>query len=312
MSTIKAIQINSYGGAGVLTYADVSKPEALADEILVRIHATAVNPVDWKIREGYLSDWLQHQLPLTLGCEFSGVVAEIGANVKSVKVGDEVYGYASLMRCGAYAEFIVVKENEISAKPTNVDFINAAAIPVGALTAWQALFDYAGLTAGQKVLIHAAAGGVGSLAVQLAKAKGAYVIGTASARNTEFVTNLGANEVIDYTTTKFEETVKNVDVVFDLIGGETQTRSFGVLKKGGFLVSVASAPDAEALIKYGVKGTMMGVQPNAGQLQEITALVEAGKIKTFVERVLPLSEIRQAQELSQGGRTRGKIILQVT
>ncbi len=310
MATMKAIQINSYGNADVLNYGDVPKPEPAADEILVRIHAVAINPVDWKIRAGYLSGWLQHQLPLTLGCEFSGVVEALGANVSSVKIGDEVYGSVSIVRSGAYAEYLIAKENEIALKPKNLDHINAAALPVGTATAWQA-FTAAGLHAGQKVLIHAAAGGVGSLAVQLAKAKGAYVIGTASARNAEFVKTLGADEVIDYTTTKFEEVVKDVDVVLDLIGGETQERSFVVLKKGGFLASAVSSPDAEAVAKHGINGAMIVLQPNAAELEEITALVETGKIKTFVETVLPLSEARKAHELSESGRTRGKIILQV-
>lgn len=307
---MKAIQMKSYGGAEVLNYDEVPMPEPQADEILVRIHATAVNPVDWKIRAGYLQGWLQHQLPLIPGSEFAGVVAAVGADVSALKAGDEVYGYGSLVRCGAYAEFIVVKETEITAKPHNLDFNHAAAIPVGALTAWQA-FDLAGLSAGQTVLIHAAAGGVGSMAVQIAKARGAHVIGTASARNADFVKSLGADEVIDYTTAKFEDIVQDADMVFDLIGGDTQARSFGVLRSGGWLVSVVNPPSPEESEKHGVRSAMLAVQPNAAQLQAMTALVEAGKVKTFVETVLPLSDARQAHELSQQGRTRGKIVLQV-
>lgn len=307
---MKAIQMNSYGGADVLSYDDVPTPEPQADEVLVRVHAAAVNPVDWKIREGYFKGMMPHQLPLILGSEFSGVVAGVGANVSACKAGDEVYGYCSLARCGAYAEFVAVKETEIAVKPSSIDFMNAAAIPVGALTAWQA-FAMAGLSAGQTVLIHAAAGGVGSLAVQIAKARGAHVIGTASARNAEFVKSLGADEVIDYTTTKFEDVVNGADMVFDLIGGETQARSFGVLKAGGWLVSAVGPPSPEESEKHGVKSAMVMVQPNAPELKEVTALVEAGKLKTFVETVLPLSEARQAHELSQSGRTRGKIVLQV-
>lgn len=307
---MKAIQMKSYGGADVLSYDDVPTPEPQADEVLVRIYAAPINPIDWKIREGYMQGWLQHQLPLIPGSEFSGVVAAVGADVSAFKAGDEIYGYCSLARCGAYAEFIAVKETEIAAKPVNIDFNHAAAIPVGALTAWQA-FAMAGLSAGQTVLIHAAAGGVGSLAVQIAKARGAHVIGTASARNAEFVKSLGADEVIDYTTTKFEEVVKDMDVVFDLIGGETQARSFGVLKTGGWLISAVGPPSQEESEKHGVKSAMIMVQPNAVEMKEMTALVEAGKLKTFVETVLPLSEARQAHELSQQGRTRGKIVLQV-
>ena len=307
---MKAIQMNSYGSAEVLSYDEVPTPEPQTDEILIRTHAAAVNPVDWKIRQGYFKDLMPHQLPLIPGSEFAGVVAGVGADVQAFKTGDEVYGYCNLARCGAYAEFIVVKETEITAKPNNIDFNHAAAIPVGALTAWQA-FNLAGLSAGQTVLIHAAAGGVGSMAVQIAKARGAHVIGTASARNADFVKSLGADEVIDYTTTKFEDVVKDADMVFDLIGGDTQARSFGVLKPGGWLVSVVNPPSPEESEKHGVKSAMMMVQPNAAELKEMTALVEAGKLKTFVETVVPLSEARQAHNLSQSGRTRGKIVLQV-
>ncbi len=307
---MKAIQMNSYGGADVLSYDEVPTPEPQSNEILVRIHAASVNPVDWKIREGYMQGWLPLQLPLIPGSEFAGVVETVGADVQAFKAGDEIYGYSSLLRGGAYAEFIVVKETEITAKPDNVDFLHAAAIPVGALTAWQA-FDLADLRAGQTVLIHAAAGGVGSMAVQIAKVRGAHVIGTASARNAEFVKSLGADEVIDYTTTKFEDVIKDIDMVFDLIGGDTQARSFGGLKSGGWLVSVVNPPSPEESETHGIQSAMLTVQPNAAELNQVTALVEAGKIKTFVETVLPLSEARQAHDLSQSGRTRGKIVLQV-
>ena len=308
---MKAIQMKSYGGADVLSYDEVPTPEPQSDEILIRIHAAPINPIDWKIREGYMQDWLPLQLPLIPGSEFAGVVAAVGANVQAFQAGEEIYGYSSLLRGGAYAEFIVVKETEITAKPNNIDFVHAAAIPVGALTALQA-FDLTGLSAGQTVLIHAAAGGVGSMAVQIAKARGAHVIGTASARNADFVKSLGADEVIDYTMTKFEDVVKDVDVVFDLVGGDTQARSFGVLKAGGWLVSAVSPPAPEESEQHGVKSAMITVQPNAAELKKVTALVEAGQLKTFVETVLPLSAARQAHDLSQSGRTRGKIVLQVT
>lgn len=307
---MKAIQMKSYGGADVLSYDEVPTPEPQSDEILIRIHAAPINPIDWKIREGYMQNWLPLQLPLIPGSEFAGVVAAVGANVKAFQAGEEIYGYSSLLRGGAYAEFIVVKETEITAKPNNIDFVHAAAIPVGALTALQA-FDLTGLSAGQTVLIHAAAGGVGSMAVQIAKARGAHVIGTASARNADFVKSLGADEVIDYTMTKFEDVVKDVDVVFDLVGGDTQARSFGVLKAGGWLVSAVSPPALEESEQHGVKSAMITVQPNAAELKKVTALVEAGQLKTFVETVLPLSAARQAHDLSQSGRTRGKIVLQV-
>jgi NADPH:quinone reductase-like Zn-dependent oxidoreductase len=189
--------------------------------------------------------------------------------------------------------------------------VQAAAVPVGALTAWQALFDTAKLQENQKVLIHAASGGVGSMAVQLAKAKGAYVIGTASARNADFVRELGVDEFIDYQSTPFETVVHDVDVVLDTIGSDTQVRSFGVLRKDGFLVSIVELPSPELTTQHGVRSAMLPAQPNAAQLNEITELIDSGKLKPFVETVLPLSEARQAHEMSQSGRTRGKIVLQV-
>jgi len=302
MKTMKAIQIKEYGDESVLNYTDVDRPEPKADEILVKVHAAAVNPVDWKIREGSFG----MKLPLILGAEFAGTVEETGADIEKFKIGEAVYGKIVL---GCYAEYVVVKEKDLGRKPNNLDFKNAASIPMGALTSWQAIFDAANLKSGQKILIHAASGGVGSMAVQLAKAKGAYVIGTASGRNKDFVKNLGADKFIDYTTTNFEDAVKDVDVVFDTIGGDTLKRSFQVLKKGGFLVSIAGKPSEELAKEYGVETKYISSVSNPEQLEEITKLAEENKIKTFVEHVFPLSEAKKAQKLSKERHTRGKIIL---
>jgi NADPH:quinone reductase-like Zn-dependent oxidoreductase len=311
MTTMRAVRMHGYGNIDSLVYEEIAKPEHAADEVLIKVQAAGVNPVDWKIVEGFGEGWLGHPMPHTLGCDVAGVVEAVGSAVTTVKAGDAVYGYTSLAREGAYAEYVIAKESEVTAKPAALDFINAAAVPVAALTSWQAIFDQAGLLAGQKILIHAASGGVGSMAVQLAIAKGAYVYGTASARNAEFVKSLGADEVIDYTSTKFEDVVKDADVVFDLIGGETQQRSLAVLKKGGVVVSAVQPPDEEALKAHEIRGVMVGAQPNAAQLEEITTLIEAGKVKTFVEKVLPLSDAKEALNLSKQGRTRGKIVLTV-
>ena len=311
MVMMKAVRIYEHGGPEILTYEDAPIPEVSEDDILIRVHAASVNPVDWKIRDGYGKDNFKHHLPLILGWDVAGTVEEIGSKVQQFQPGDAVYGYTSLYRDGAYAQFMIAKETEIALKPASVDFIEAAAIPVAALTAGQALFDTAGLDANQRVLIHAASGGVGSMAVQLAKVKGAYVIGTASARNADFLRELGADEIIDYQTTKFETVVQDLDVVLDTIGGDTQERSFGVLRKGGFLVSIVSPPSEETAAGYGVRSAMLGVKPFAAQLQEIAGLVDSGKLKIYVETVLPLSEAREAHEISQSGRTRGKIVLQV-
>ncbi len=307
---MKAVMIKEYGDASVLNYTGVKRPEPKADEVLVKVHVAAVNPVDWKIRDG-LGEMFGLKLPIILGCEIAGTIEEMGADVKKFKTGDEVFGYISLTRNGGYAEYVIAKESEIVKKPQDIDFENAAAISVGALTAWQAIFDTANLQSGQKILIHGASGGVGSMAVQLTKAKGAYIVATASGKNEEFVKNLGADEFVDYTKQKFEDVAKDVDVVFDTIGGETQKRSFQTLKKGGFLVSIVAPPEQESAEKFGIKAEMISVQPNAEQLAEITKLVEEGKVKTHIETVLPLSEVKKAHELSESGHTRGKIVLQL-
>jgi len=311
MATMKAVRIHTHGGPETLVYEDAPRPTPLTNEVLIRVRAASVNPIDWKIRDGYGKEMFNHQMPLILGWDVAGTIEAIGPEVDKFQLGAPVYGYTSLLRDGAYAEFIVAKQEEIAVKPASLDFVQAAAVPVAALTAWQAMFDTANLEENQKVLIHAASGGVGSIAVQLAKAKGVYVIGTASARNAEFVRELGVDEFIDYQATQFETVVHDVDVVLDTIGGDTQVRSFGVLRKDGFLVSIVEPPSEELAAQHGVRSKMVGVLPNGSQLSEIAALIDSGKVKPFVETVLPLSEARQAHEMSQSGRTRGKIVLQV-
>jgi NADPH:quinone reductase-like Zn-dependent oxidoreductase len=307
METMKAVRIHRYGGSEVLQYEDVPRAQPGPGEVLVRVHAAGVNPVDWKIRQGYM----KRELPLILGWDFSGVIERIGPDVSDWTEGIEVYSRPDLSRDGAYAEYIVVRAPELARKPKSLDHIHAAAVPLAALTAWQSLFDAGGLAAGQRVLIHAAAGGVGTFALQLAKWKGAFVIGTASARNHEFLRGLGVDEVVDYQQKRFEDVVHDVDMVFDTMAGETQQRSWQVLKKGGILVSILGEPPEEEAAKHGVRRAFVFVQPNAAQLTEIAALVDTGKLRPVVETVLPLSEARQAQDQSQSGHTRGKIVLKV-
>lgn len=295
---MKAVRIHSYGGPDVLVYEDAPRPSIADDEILVRVHAAAINPVDWKIREGYLKQMIAYQLPVILGWDVSGIVEEVGSRVKDFQVGDAVYSRPDLTRNGGYAEYITIPAAEVAAKPKSIDHIAAASVPLAGLTAWQALFDQANLSAGQTVLIHAAAGGVGTFAVQFAKWKGAHVIGTASSRNQDFLRELGIDQVIDYQQTRFEDVVKDVDVVFDTIGGEVQERSWQVLKKGGILVSIVSPPSKESAATYGVTGKYFFLQPNAAQLTEIAGLIDAGYVKTIVETILPLNQARQAHELS--------------
>ena len=306
---MKAVKINEYGDESVLDYTETERPAPQADEVLVKVHVAAVNPVDWKIRDG-LGEMFGLQPPLILGCEIAGTVEAIGGDVKDFQQGDAVYGYIG-SHAGGYAEYAIAKADEIAPKPESLDFENAAAIAVGALTSWQAIFDLANLQNGQRILITGASGGVGSLAVQLAKAKGAFVIGTASGKNEAFVRGLGADEFIDYTKKKFEELVKDVDVVFDTVGGETLARSFQTLKKGGFLITTVAPPPEEKAKEFGVRAAMVEAQPSAKQLAEINQLIDEGKVKTHVATVLPLAEVKKAHQLSESGRTRGKIVLQI-
>ena len=308
---MKAVVINKYGDASVLEYTDAPRPEPEEDEILVRVRAAAVNPVDWKVRDG-AGERFGLKLPLILGGDIAGIVEEVGARVTNFKKGDAVYGMtASGGFSGGYAEYALAKAETVALKPDSLSFEEAAALPVAALTAWQSMFDLADLRSGQRILITGASGGVGSMAVQLAKAKGAYVVATASGRNENFVRELGADEFIDYTAQKFEEAVTGVDVVFDTVGGDTLERAFQTLKKGGFLVSSGATPSEEKAAEFGIKAAFVFCKPNAGQLAEINRLIEAGKLKIHIETVLPLAEVKKAHELSQTGRTRGKIVLQV-
>lgn len=303
---MKAIQINDYGDEDVLKYVAVERPEPEDDELLVKIIAAAVNPVDIKIRNGKGKKFGMN-LPLIVGADFAGTVENIGGGIKKFKAGDAVYGKILI---GCYAEYVIVKETELGRKPKNVDFISAASLPMATLTAWQAIFDNAHLENGQKILVHGASGSVGSMAVQLAKAKGAYVIGSASGINEDFVNNLGADAFIDYKSKDFETIVKDMDVVFDPIGGDTHKRSYQVLKENGILVSLVQEPFEELMQHYKVQAKIMASQPNPEQLEAITQMVEAGQIKTEIGQVFPLSEAKKAQIQSQDRNVRGKIILE--
>jgi NADPH:quinone reductase-like Zn-dependent oxidoreductase len=311
MATMKAVQIHEYGGPEVLRYEDAPRPDPASSEVLIRVHAAGVNPVDWKVRQGFAKERLKYTMPFIPGWDVSGVIEAVGPDTARLRRGDEVYSRPDIARNGSYAEYIVVRESEVALKPKSIDHVTAGAIPLTALTAWQALFDAAKLAAGQTVLIHGAAGGVGTFAVQFAKLKGARVIGTASKRNHDFLRSLGADDVIDYNTTKFEDVVHDVDVVLDTITGETTDRSWQVLKKGGILVSILMPPSPEKAAQHGVRCAHTFVQPNIGQLDEIAKLVDSGKLKVIIDKIFPLVEARAAQELNATGHTRGKIILRV-
>ncbi|HWD92982.1 MAG TPA: NADP-dependent oxidoreductase [Verrucomicrobiae bacterium] len=306
--TMKAIQIHEFGGPEVLKLEDIPRPEPGPNEVLVRIHAAGVNPVDWKIREGKMG---QIPLPSIMGVEFSGEVEVLGPEVMEFRVGEPVFGSVA-DASGSYAEYALAPVAQIIEKPAVLDHVRAAALPVASMTAWQALFDEAKLRKGQKILIHAAAGGVGSFAVQFAKWKGAYVIGTASGPNAHLVRRLGAHEFIDYRTTRFEDVVQEADVVLDTIGGETQARSWKVLKKGGVLVSIVQPPPEKVAAAHGARGVFMRQDgTRTEELRQIAELVGSGQIKVNVETILALREARKAQELSQSGHAHGKIVLAI-
>jgi NADPH:quinone reductase-like Zn-dependent oxidoreductase len=308
---MKAIRIHNYGGPEVLVYEHAPRPTPGAGEVMVKVYATSLNPVDRGTRAGYLQGFIAFPLPVVPGLDLAGVVEAVGDDVNTVAVGDAVYGYSNMMRQGAHAEYAVVSAGEIAPKPTTVDFVSAASVPLAGLAAWQGLFDVAGLQAGQTVLIHGAGGGVGSFAVQFARALGARVLATAGSDKIALLGDLGVAEAIDYTTTRFEDVVRDVDVVFDTVGGELVERSFTVLKPGGMYVSPAAQLDAEAGKASGVRASGMTTQANSADLSEIAGLIDAGKVKPVVSTVLPLAEARQAHELLEAGHACGKIVLRV-
>ncbi len=308
---MKAVRMHDYGGPDVLELDEVPIPEPKHDEVLVKVYATSINPIDWKIREGLRKDKFPASLPLTPGWDVSGVIEKVGNNARRFAKGDEVYGRPDPTRDGAYAEYIVVKANQLGFKPKSVDHLTAATIPLAGLTAWQGLFDRGHLQKGQKVLIHAASGGVGTFAVQFAKWKGAYVIGTASARNIKFVKQLGADEVIDYQSQRFEEMVHDIDMVFETIGGETQDRSLQVIKEGGRLITTLAPEFKDKARERGIYMEGYTAQSYPDQLEEIAQLIDEGRIEPVISRVMNLYEVARAQQISEKGHVRGKIAIKV-
>ena len=306
---MKAIRYHNVGGPDVLKYEDAPRPTPGEGELLVRVRAAGVNPVDAKVRAGGFGPG--GKMPAIPGYDLAGVVEEAGPGTTRFKKGDEVFAYLNLRRAGAYAQYALVKEDEVAAKPGKASFEEAAAVPLAALTAWQALIETAKLEPGQTVLIHGGSGGVGSFAIQIAKARGAKVIATASTRNQQTLKELGADQAIDYTTTKFEDVAKDVDVVLDTVAGETLARSYGVVKKGGIIVSILAPPNKEELSKREIRGQVILVRPHSEMLGEIGKLIEAGKVKPVVSQVLPLAEAAKAHQQIETGHTRGKIVLKV-
>ncbi|MEV4636920.1 NADP-dependent oxidoreductase [Actinoplanes sp. NPDC049548] len=314
-STMRAVVQHQYGGPEVLHVEQVPRPQPLPTEVLVRVTAAGINPVDWKTRAGSGMAGVLGAPPIVLGWDVSGVVEQVGFGVTRFAPGDEVYGMPWFPRqAGAYAEYVTAPARQFAKKPVKASHEQAAGVPLAALTAWQALADTAAIEPGQRVLIHAAAGGVGHFAVQFAKHLGAHVIGTASAGRHAWLSEIGADELIDYHTTPFEEAARDVDVVLDLVGGETGVRSVPVLRPGGLLIAVpggVSADLAAAAQKRDIRTTGILVEPDGAALTTIATLIDAGAVVSEIEQVFPLADAPEAHRRGEQGRTRGKLVLRV-
>ncbi len=301
---MRAVAIREYGGRDRLELLDLPKPVPQPGEALIRVRAAGVNPVDIKIREGLLKNRLPNQFPIILGWDAAGVIED---------TGEEVFAYCRkpVIQHGTYAEYVAAPKENIAPKPASVDMATAAGIPLSGLTAYQSLFDAAGLQSGQRVLIHAGAGGVGGFGVQLARNVGAEVWCTCSARNTDYVVGLGAHHVVDYTAGDFRDVVRDMDVVFDTVGGDVQTRSADVLKRGGTLVSILAYADEAGLKAKGIETKYVFVAPNGRQLRHLQEMVDDGQLVCHISASFPLEQAARAHELIETRHTRGKIILTV-
>lgn len=330
---MRAIVMEKYGDESAVQVREIPKPRVRENEVLVEVYSAAINPIDVKIPKGQMKPLLNFKLPLVLGTDLSGIIVEVGSRVSRFKKGDEVYASLSTSKMGALAEYVSVNENDLSLKPKNLNFEESASLPLVGLTVYQALRDVANLTRGQKIFIQAGSGGIGTFAIQFAKALGAEVATTTSAKNIEFVKDLGADHVIDYHTQKFNEVLSGYDVVLNSVDGEPLAPGFSIVKRGGHLLSVVGPPDAKfaksfglnfffqfflSLIswkvtrlskKTGVNYTFVFVKPAGNQLNEIKNLVESGKIKPVIDRVFPMNQVREALSYVALGRTKGKVVL---
>lgn len=309
---MKAAQLTKYGGQDSIQINEAEKPGLKAGQVLVAVKAAGVNPFDYKVRQGYMKDFINLKLPATLGGDLAGVVDKIGENVSGFEVGQEVYGMAGAASGnGSYAEYAPVSAKQLVAKPNNVDFITAGALPLAALSAYQGVVEHIDIQPGQKILIHGGGGGIGSLAIQFAKNAGAYVATTASSDDTEFVKQLGADEVIDYKTQDFSTILKDFDAVFDTVGGETNKKSYTVLKSGGIFVSMVEDFDEELVRQTGVNYIYQSTVPTVKSLKIIAELVDAGKLKVNVDKVFALDQAAAGLEYLGVGHPRGKVVIKV-
>lgn len=304
---MKAIRIHQYGDAATLKLEDVPRMSIADHQLLVRIHDAGVNPIDWKIRQGYMKQAMPARFPMTIGQDFAGEVVDVGSAVTQFAVGDRVFGFAQ----GTYAEYAAAPASTVAAIPNSMDFTTAAALPTAGSTALQIIRDVIAAKTGITILIHGAAGGVGSYASQIAINVGARVIGTATGADIEYLKSQGIEQIVDYKRERFEDTVSGVDAVVDLVGGETLSRSYSVVKKGGVLATTVQPIDESAAKRAGIRAVQVIMRRNAADLAELARLVEKGAIKPRLSETMSLSQAREAQELSETGKTRGKVILKV-
>lgn len=332
---MKAMSIRNYGKKTPLDLTELPIPEVGEQDILVEIHAASINPIDFKIRDGKVKMLLGYKMPLVLGNDFSGKVIQVGSKVSKFQVGDEVYGRPRKNRMGTFSEYLSVHEEDVSLKPVNLTFVEAASLPLVGLTTWQAFHEIIGLKPNQKILIHAGAGGVGTFAIQLAKEMGAYVATTASEKGYDLVSSLGADRVINYKEERFDEILSEYDAVFDTLGGDPLTRSFRILKSQGKIVSVSAVPNGRfavendlGLIKrllfslvsrnittlekqFNVEYHFLFMKPSGEQLTQIKQLVEQGRIRPVIDRVYPLKDAQDALQYVETGRAKGKVVIEV-
>jgi len=309
---MKAVRMHTRAGPDALVYEDAPVPKIAEGEALVKVHAAAITPTEFTWNSTFTTSDGKDRLPIIPAFEVSGTVQDVAADASGLSVGDEVYGLLDFWRDGSAAEYVAARAADLAPKPRSVNYVHAAAVPLSGLTAWQALFDHANLSPDQRVLIHGAAGGVGTWAVQFARWRGAHIIGTSSRNKHDFLIELGADEVLDYSTVRFEEKVRDVDIVIDTVGGDTLERSWAVLRKGGALVTVAGDAPEDKAKKYGVRGVSFLVQPSRVQLNQISQLIDSGKVRPIVEAIYPLAQAREAYERGLLGHNRGKLVLQVT
>jgi NADPH:quinone reductase-like Zn-dependent oxidoreductase len=310
MTKMQAVCIERFGGPETLQLQQVERPTPKDDELLIRVRAASVNPVDYKIRSGHYPPVTEKNLPKILGRDVSGVVAARGSAVATFKDGDAVFAMLN-GGPGGYAEYVTISADLCTRMPANLDYAQAAAVPLAAITAWQGLFDHGGLSAGQRVLIHGGAGGVGHFAIQLAKACGAFVATTCSANDEEFVRSLGADQVIDYKSERFEDAVREVDLVFDLVSGDAQERSWSVLKDGGTLVSTLSKPSERQAQIHHARAMNYVAHPDGAELAQIAHLITEKKLRPHVDLKVPLQEVQAAHRKLENEHPRGKVVLEV-